>query len=91
VLVNAVQQIGGSLGTALLNTIFVSAVTTYVATHAINPATDPTGGVVATVHGYTVAFWVSSALMAAAAVLAAVFIRVRPDQLASSQHAPAAV
>jgi len=90
-LVNAVQQIGGSLGTALLNTIFVSALTSYVASNAINPATDAAGFMTATVHGYTVAFWVSAALMAAAAVIAAVLIRVRPDQLASSQAVPAAL
>jgi EmrB/QacA subfamily drug resistance transporter len=90
-LVNAVQQIGGSLGTALLNTIFVSALTSYVASNAINPQTDPAGLMTATVHGYTVAFWVSAGLMAVAAVIAAVFIRVRPDQLASSQAVPAAV
>jgi EmrB/QacA subfamily drug resistance transporter len=88
-LVNAVQQIGGSLGTALLNTIFVSALTTYVTSNAINPQRDPAGLMTATVHGYTVAFWVSAALMAAAAIIAAVFIRVRPDQLASSQAVPA--
>ena len=86
-LVNAVQQIGGSLGTALLNTIFVSALTGYVASNAINPQADPAGLMAATVHGYTVAFWVSAALMAAAAVIAAVAIRVRPEQLASSQTA----
>jgi len=90
-LVNAVQQIGGSLGTALLNTIFVSAVTTYVAEHAMNPAADPAGLMTATVHGYTVAFWVSASLMAVAAVIAAVFIRVRPDQVATGQGAPAVV
>ena len=82
-LVNAVQQVGGSLGIALLNTIAVSAFTTYVADHAINPRTDPAGLMVATVHGYTVAFWVAAALMAVAAVIAAVFIRVRPEQLAA--------
>lgn len=88
-LVNAVQQIGGSLGTALLNTIFVSALTTYVTSNAINPQSDPAGLMTATVRGYTVAFWVSAALMAAAAVIAAVFIRARPDQLAASQAVPA--
>jgi EmrB/QacA subfamily drug resistance transporter len=90
-LVNAVQQIGGSVGTALLNTIFVSAATTYFVSHQINPVKDPVGGMAGTVHGYTVAFWVSAALMAAAAIIAAVFIRVRPDQLASHEGAPAAM
>ena len=80
-LVNAVQQIGGSLGIALLNTIAVSAFTSYLVGHAINPRTNPAGAMVATVHGYTVAFWVAAALMASAAVVAAVFIRVRPEQL----------
>jgi EmrB/QacA subfamily drug resistance transporter len=82
-LVNAVQQVGGSLGTALLNTIAVSVFTAYVAAHAINPRTDPAGLMVATVHGYTVAFWVSASLMAAAAIVSGVFIRVRPEQLAT--------
>jgi hypothetical protein len=71
-LVNAVQQVGGSLGIALLNTIAASAFTSYVVGHAINPRTDPAGLMVATVHGYTVAFWVAAALMAAAAIIAAV-------------------
>jgi MFS family permease len=88
-LVNAVQQIGGSLGTALLNTIFVSALTAYVTSNAINTQSDPAGTMAATVHGYTVAFWVSGALMAAAAAIAAVLIRPRPEQLASSQVVPA--
>jgi EmrB/QacA subfamily drug resistance transporter len=81
-LVNAVQQVGGSLGIALLNTIAVSAFTAFVVGHAINPRTDPAGVMVATVHGYTVAFSVAAALMASAAIAAAVFIRVRPEQLA---------
>jgi hypothetical protein len=70
----------------LLNTIAVSVFTAYVAAHAINPRTDPSGLMVATVHGYTVAFWVSASLMAAAAIVAGVFIRVRPEQLATGPH-----
>ena len=83
-LVNAVQQIGGSLGIALLNTIAVSAFTAYVIGHGINPR-DGAGQMVATVHGYAVAFGVAAAVMAAAAIIAAVFIRVRPEQLAASR------
>jgi EmrB/QacA subfamily drug resistance transporter len=86
-LVNAVQQVGGSLGIALLNTIAVSAFTAYAVGHAINPRTNPAGLMVATVHGYTVAFWVAAALMALAAVIAAVFIRVRPEQLEDPRRA----
>jgi EmrB/QacA subfamily drug resistance transporter len=89
-LVNAVQQIGGSLGTALLNTIFVSAFTAYFVTHHIDPIKDPVGGMAGTVHGYTIAFWVSAALMAAAAVIAVIFIQVRADQLSSHDDVPTA-
>ncbi|WP_405108518.1 DHA2 family efflux MFS transporter permease subunit [Micromonospora sp. NBC_01405] len=49
---NATQQIGGSLGTALLNTMYTSAVAGYLATRVPGPATQ----VNALVHGYTVAF-----------------------------------
>src|SRR5262249_28283845 len=49
-LVNTTQQIGGALGTALLNTIATSAVTSYAKVHGFGP--------LAVVHSYTVAFWV---------------------------------
>jgi EmrB/QacA subfamily drug resistance transporter len=51
--VNACQQIGGSIGLALLSTISASAATSYARAHGRVP------GVItaATVHGYTTAFW----------------------------------
>ncbi|HEX4703584.1 MAG TPA: MFS transporter [Pseudonocardiaceae bacterium] len=72
-LVNTTQQVGGSLGTALLNTIFTTATAGYLTTHGIagnNPAH-------AAIHGYNVAFMVSALLMAASAVVVFVFIRNR--------------
>ena len=36
---NTAQQIGGSLGTALLNTLFAGAVTAYLADNLTNPRT----------------------------------------------------
>ena len=81
-LVNTAQQVGGSLGTALLNTIFTSAVTSYVAGHALAASSPQQLQATAVVHGYTVAFWVSSALMLFAAVTAAVLVRARRQQLA---------
>jgi predicted MFS family arabinose efflux permease len=75
-LVNTTQQIGGSLGTALLNTIAASATVTYISSHG------PGSAAVATVHGYTVAFtWGLGAL-----VLAAILSFV----LVSKQRRPAA-
>ena len=75
--VNATQQVGGSLGTALLNTVAAAAATTYLAAHA--HATFALQR--AAVHGYTTAFTVSAVLLAAAAIVAAVLIRASRDQL----------
>jgi EmrB/QacA subfamily drug resistance transporter len=52
-MVNTSQQIGGSVGTALLSTIFASAVTSYASSH---PRTPDLANAAA-VHGYTTAFW----------------------------------
>jgi EmrB/QacA subfamily drug resistance transporter len=79
-LVNTTQQIGGALGTALLNTIFTTSVAQYVTDHAgsVKSAAEldlvkATG----VMHGYIVAFWVSAGMITLAAVFAAVLIRVR--------------
>ncbi|MDQ1645061.1 MAG: hypothetical protein QOJ50_1245 [Cryptosporangiaceae bacterium] len=79
---NATQQIGGSLGTALLNTMFASAVARYLTGHV--PATPQEAGRIvqtATVHGYTVAFAWGSALILLATVLIIVLIKVRREDL----------
>jgi predicted MFS family arabinose efflux permease len=70
-LVNVGQQVGGSLGTALLNTIAVSATTTFLASHGTGIAT-------ATVHGYTIAFWWSAAIFATGALVCGALITGRP-------------
>jgi len=53
--VNTGQQLGGAIGTALLNTIAASAATGYLASHAGRLA--PQLVQLAAVHGYTTAFW----------------------------------
>ncbi len=88
-LVNTAQQIGGSLGTALLNTIAASALTSYLADHA-GSGSPVRIRAVGTVHSYTVAFWVSAGLIALAAVIAAVLVRARRDQLSATEGVPAA-
>ncbi|MGH9096761.1 MAG: MFS transporter, partial [Acidimicrobiales bacterium] len=70
-LVNTTQQVGSSLGTALLNTIAASAAATFVASHVHTP----TEARVAVVHGYTTAFTVSAILLLLAAGAAATLIR----------------
>jgi EmrB/QacA subfamily drug resistance transporter len=72
-LVNTTQQVGGSLGTALLNTIFTTASTGYLATHVGGPQ----GLAQAAIHGYNVAFLASAILMAASAVVVFSFVRTR--------------
>jgi EmrB/QacA subfamily drug resistance transporter len=69
-LVNTTQQVGGALGTALLNTIAASATVSYLALRVHNASTLSAGAV----HGYTTAFEVSAALVAAAAVVAGLLI-----------------
>jgi EmrB/QacA subfamily drug resistance transporter len=65
-IVNTIQQIGGSIGTALLNTIAVT-----VATRAQANATGPAAAAhqSATLHGFSVAFWWSAGFFALGAVL----------------------
>ena len=64
-MVNTCQQVGGSIGTALLNTIAASALSSYLLAHGHSPAAIAG----AAVHSYVVAFWVSAAIFAAAAVV----------------------
>jgi len=75
-LVNTTQQVGGSLGTALLNTVAATAATTYLAGHAKSAAAVQS----AAVHGYTTAFTVSAVLLAGAAVVAGLLVRASRDQ-----------
>jgi EmrB/QacA subfamily drug resistance transporter len=77
-MVNTTQQVGASLGVALLNTVFTNAVTSYVQTNG--PASTPLG----VVHGYNVAFTVSAVLIAASAVLSFALIRSRRGEDAAS-------
>ena len=64
-LLNASQQVGASIGTALLNTVAASATATYTLIHAA-ARTVPSS---ALVHGYVVAAQCASLILALAAVL----------------------
>jgi EmrB/QacA subfamily drug resistance transporter len=69
-LVNTNQQVGGSIGTALLNTLAASAFTSYLLTHGHGPLAQAG----AAVHSYIVAFWVSAAILAGSAVVCALVL-----------------
>ena len=83
-LINTTQQIGGSIGTALLNTIAATATVTYLHARGLASAPAATTGPVgsrtaatvtsATVHGYSVAFLFSAGILALALVTVAVLI-----------------
>src|SRR6516165_2538670 len=80
---NTGQQIGGSIGVALLNTIFASAVARYLASHLSpatmvhgRPALSLTG--MSLIHGYTTAFWVAAAIFTAGAVICGTLFRSGP-------------
>lgn len=80
-MVNTSQQVGGSVGTALLNTLAATALADYVAAHQ-----PPTDAVLAdaAVHSYTVAYWWSAGLFAAGAVIAALLFRRKRYSVASA-------
>jgi hypothetical protein len=80
---NTGQQIGGSIGTSLLNTIFASAVAHYLASH-LSPATlvqgHPAPSLIgmSLIHGYTTGFWVAAAVFGAGAVICGTLFRSGP-------------
>ena len=77
-LVNTTQQVGGSLGTALLNTVAATIAASYIVAHGVRQAE---AGVV---RGYSVAFAISAGLLALGAVVSAIFISGRKTDLLPS-------
>jgi EmrB/QacA subfamily drug resistance transporter len=65
-LVNTMQQVGGSIGTAALSTIALTATTSYLAAHR----TGPLAPAIAATHGYTTAFAVSAGIFGLGVILA---------------------
>jgi EmrB/QacA subfamily drug resistance transporter len=77
---NATQQIGGSLGTALLNTIYTTAVASYIAGHAV---TTRAGQMEGLVHGYVTAFAWGAALLLLSAIVIGAMLKVHKEDLDS--------
>lgn len=80
-MVNTSQQVGGAIGTALLNTIAASAATAYATSHAALAATDPKLlKLQAMVHGFTGAIWWAVGILVVASAIAVTFINAgRPS------------
>src|SRR6266851_3225893 len=69
-LVKTMQQVGGSIGTAALSTIALTATAGYLVTHHAGPLAPA----IAATHGYTIAFAVSAALLGLGFILAIVLL-----------------
>jgi EmrB/QacA subfamily drug resistance transporter len=87
--INTSQQVGGSLGTALMNTVAVTATSAFLtANAALGEAALPD----ALTDGYTHAFMVGGILLLIAAVVVLVMIRIGPQASAEEdEDVPAAV
>jgi len=87
--VNTGNQLGGSIGTSLLNTIFAGAITAYIAANA-HGRPGPHLLTLAAVHGYTVAFWWTAAIFAAGAIICGALMRSGPLPRPAQQPQPGA-
>jgi len=90
--VSTTQQVGGSIGTALLNTIAATATVSFIASNPPQGA-DPNVILAATnaaaVHGFGVAFLWSSIIFAIAIVASLILINAGKDDVADLEAAPA--
>ncbi|WP_433547208.1 MFS transporter [Streptomyces sp. CA-294286] len=73
-MVNTSQQVGGAIGTALLNTIAASATTAYVAAHAAGASSEQLLQAQAMVHGYASAIWWAVGILVVSAGIALALI-----------------
>jgi MFS family permease len=80
-MVNTSQQVGGSVGTALLSTIFASATAAYASSHARTPGVSNA----AAIHGYTTAFAWAAGIFTLGLILA---LLILPSKAKSSVSTP---
>ncbi|MFJ9119963.1 MFS transporter [Streptomyces sp. NPDC102394] len=84
---NTAQQVGGSIGTALLNTIAASVTARYLTAHAGPGANRRALQAEATVHGFNVATWWAMVALLLAALIAGVVVNAeRAPTLQSAQE-----
>jgi hypothetical protein len=84
-LVNTSQQVGGSVGVALLNTLATTATASYLRTHPTGPAALAR----AAIHGDTVAFWVGAGTFGFGAIVCWLLLRGRtPRAIPTAEPVP---
>jgi EmrB/QacA subfamily drug resistance transporter len=84
-LVNATNQVGGSLGLALLSTVAATATTRYLSGRQPNPSVIAH----AAVHGYTTGFWWAAGFFAAGALITGVLMHGPARRPAPQTHGEA--
>ncbi|MEV0414238.1 MFS transporter [Streptomyces sp. NPDC050448] len=95
-LISASQQVGGSIGTALLNTVAAGATSNWLSTHARSGVDRARLANMAAVHGYASAIWWAVGILVVAAAAAFLLINAReqnggtgPDGKAAEEKADA--
>ncbi|RPK58379.1 putative MFS-type transporter EfpA [Streptomyces sp. ADI96-02] len=96
--VNTAQQVGGSIGTSLLNTIATTVTATYLTSHlaaaaregVLTPAERADIVNTGTVHGFTVAITWAAVILLAAAVIGAVMINGKSPRARAAEEAATA-
>ncbi|MFJ7149427.1 MFS transporter [Streptomyces sp. NPDC100445] len=88
--VNTSQQVGGSIGTALLNTVATTSGAAYVTAHLRGPADRATVVPAGVVHGYTVAIGWAAGVMLLAALVAALMVTAKAPGRGAPADAPVA-
>ncbi|GAA1699446.1 MFS transporter [Fodinicola feengrottensis] len=83
---NTAQQIGGSIGIALLNSLAASALTRYLAGKDTSSPLVQTAGAI---HSYTFAFWCCSAIFAVGALICGVILPAGKPETADPDPHPA--
>jgi EmrB/QacA subfamily drug resistance transporter len=74
------QQLGASIGTSLLNTIFASAVASYITANIVSARLIGRPALIALglAHGYDTAFWWTAGILAGGSIVAAILFRPGP-------------
>jgi len=85
-MINTSQQIGGSLGAALLNTIAISSAAAYVKGHS---SLGNASQVYGQVHGFTTTFKWGAAFLFTCAIVSALMINVGKDSLVEHEEGAA--
>ncbi|MFJ1655923.1 MFS transporter [Streptomyces sp. NPDC088337] len=85
---NTSQQVGGSIGTALLNTLATTSSAAYVTAHLRGGADRARVVPEGIVHGYTVAIWWAAAVMLLAGLVAGLMVTGRAPKHGAPTKAP---